>query len=785
MSATSNSLDNQLLEFGRFQIDPVRHLLLGDGRPIPLDPKTFQILLVMVRHANQTVTKEELMQAVWPDTFIDESNLIRNISGLRSVLGETELDRYIVTVPGQGYRLVLPVRVVSGPQQVTNVAAGESTIQAQKALWRRGLLIGLLVLAVGAGLALLFRNRIFWNRTPTDAQKQAIVIADFANSSGDPVFDGTLRQGVSVELEQSPGMSVISEDRIQRTLQLMGHAPDAKLTPEIAREICERVASTILIDGSISVLGSGYVLSLRAKNCQTGETLSREQAEAPRKEDVLHTLDTMAGALRSRIGDSAADIQKHNVPLESATTASLDALKWYSQGVQLNLTAGPQMAILAMKRAVEIDPQFAMAFASLGLFYSNMGEPELAAQMTARAYELRQRVSDRERFCITALYDRQVTGNLDKEAETLELWVKAYPNDLDAHGLLAGFATVGRGLYDTSIQESQRALAIDPDFTFGYVMIASSNLYQDRLEPAQVALEQGEQRFRHPDLLNLRYYLSFLTGDASGMERTLQVARQMPGAEDQILHSMSLTAASSGHFAEARVLAGNAAQLAQQLDQNERAGLYEASVACWEALIGNKSNATERALAALKLSKGRDVEYGAAFALSVVGDSRGVALADDLKSRFPENTSVTSSYLPTLSALQALSRHDPLRAIETLEEARRIENAIPRIAYDGFFGAMNPIYVRGQAYLMLGQPANAAAEFNKIVHARGRTLADPIGPISRLQLGRAYEMSNNSAGAREAYQAFLAGWRDADPGIPIYSQAQSEYMSLQPASFGR
>src|SRR5208283_5780738 len=406
-----------------------------------------------------------------------------------------------------------------------------------------------IVPAVAVMLALSVAGYFYLHRTPRLTDKDTIVLADFTNTTGDPLFDGTLRQGLAVQLEQSPFLSLVSDQRIQQTLRLMGQSPDARLTPDIAREICERTASTAVLDGSIASLGSQYVLGLRARDCRTGDVLAEEQVGTARKEDVLDALGQIASKFRTRVGESLTTVEKHNTPLEMATTSSLEALKAYSTGMRVSFSRGFSGALPHFKRAVEIDPQFAMAYASMGLMYSNLGESVLSIESTSKAYQLRDRASDRERFFITTLYDREVTGNLEKEQQTLQLWAQTYPRDRDAHGLLSGFASQGSGQYEKSIEEANIALGIDPDFAPGYVNVAFAYFYLDRLAETEEAIQRAaEHRRETPEIFLLRYHLAFVNGDRAGMDRAAALARGKPGVEDWMLHAESLVEAHSGRL---------------------------------------------------------------------------------------------------------------------------------------------------------------------------------------------------------------------------------------------
>src|ERR1035441_3062754 len=497
-------------------------------------------------------------------------------------------------------------------------------------------------------LALFVVGYLDLHRTPKLTDKDTIVLADFTNTTGDSVFDGTLRQGLAVQLGQSPFLSLVSDQHIQQTLRLMGQPADARLSPEIAMEICERIASTAVLDGSIASLGSQYVLGLRARDCRTGDVLAEEQVETARKEDVLNALGQIASKFRTRVGESLTTVEKHNTPLEVATTSSLEALKAYSTAMRVSHSTGAADAVPHFKRAVEIDPQFAVAYAFMGLNYSGLGESVLSMESTSKAYQLRDRASDRERFLITTLYDRQVTGNLEKEQQTLQLWAQTYPRDRDAHGLLSGFASQGSGQYEKSIEQGNIALGIDPDFAIGYVNVAFSYFFLDRWAETEQAIQKAS-RFELPELLLLRYHLAFVKGDTAGMDRAAALTRGKPGVENWMLHVESLVEARSGRVQAASRLSRRALDMAQQAGQKEKAATYQAAEAVWQAFFGDGPAAKRSATAALQLSNGRDVEYSTAFALALAGDlPRAQSLADDLERRFPEDTSVQFNYLPAL-----------------------------------------------------------------------------------------------------------------------------------------
>ncbi|MGA8436653.1 MAG: winged helix-turn-helix domain-containing protein [Candidatus Sulfotelmatobacter sp.] len=741
-----------------------------------LPPKTFQILLILVRHSKEVVTKDDLMKAVWPDTFVEEANLSRNIFMLRKALGESPQDhRYILTVPGRGYRLAENVRLV--PEHELNiVAASHSTVKVQVVdakPWRWIALAGIFLLVVAAGTTRFFR----YQRSTVLSEKDTVVLADFANSTGDSVFDGTLRQGMAVQLEQSPYLSLISEDRIQQALRLMSQPVDARLSPELAREVCQRTASTAVLDGSIASLGSQYVLGLRARACSTGEVLAEEQAQATRKEDVLKALDEVASNFRSRIGESLTTVQKYDTPLAEATTPSLEALKAYSEGWKVLSSTGPAAALPHFKRATEIDPEFAMAYSNLGNMYTNIGETDLSVESTRKAYQLRDRASDTEKFFITVHYHLDVTGNMEKAQQACEAWAQTYPREMPPHGLLSGAIYPVLGRYEGAVEEGKKAIKLDPDFGLAYNVLALSYQALDQLGEAENTLQRASDRkLEIPDLLVDRYEIAFLKGDQAAMDRVATLGQGKSGAEDVISNQEAFALAYSGHLHQARRKSQRAVDLAQQSAELERLALFETGAALREAFFGNTPAARQRASAALKLSKGRDVEYGAAFALALSGDSsRSQKFAEDLERRFPEDTAVRFSYLPALRGLLALSQGKPDAAIEQLQIAAPYELGSPPSTFYGFFGSTYPVYVRGEVYLAAHQGAEAANEFQRILDHRGIVVSDPIGALAHWQLGRAYAMQGDTAKAKAAYQDFLTLWKDADRDVPILTQAKAEY----------
>jgi len=629
-------------------------------------------------------------------------------------------------------------------------------------------------------LAVLLAGYFYLHRQPKLTDKDTIVLADFINKTGDPVFDGTLRQGLAVQLEQSPFLSLVSDERIKRTLGLMGQPADAPLTPGLAKEICERTGSAAVLNGSIARLGSQYVLGLDAKYCHTGNVLDEEQVQAARKEDVLNALSQIASRFRTRAGESIATVKRHDTPLAEATTPSLEALKAFSMGWNVLQSAGHLAGVPLLKRATGIDPKFATAYAWLGRLYSAIGESALSAETTRKAWQLRDRASDQERFFIDFSYYRTVTGDLEKAGQTCELWAQTYPRDPRPHGFLGAGASTALGKYEKAAEENKKEIVLDPDHAFAYSNLAAYYVYRDRLAEAEITLQRAsERKLEIPELLALRYQIAFLKDDKAGMPRLAAQGREIPELEDWIWYQHASVLAYSGHLQPARKMSRRAVELARQAGRMEPAAQHEAGAAVREILFGNVSEARQSAVSAHNLSNGRDAEYGAGLALALSGDSSlAQALADDLDKRFPEDTLVRFSYLPALRALLALNHRQPSKAIELLQVAVPYELGWQGSASIGFVGSLYPVYVRGLAYLALHQGAEAAAEFQKILDRRGIVVSNPIGALARLQLGRAWAMLPDKTKANAAYRDFLTLWKDADSDIPILQHAKAEYARL-------
>jgi serine/threonine protein kinase/tetratricopeptide (TPR) repeat protein len=661
----------------------------------------------------------------------------------------------------------------------TKSAAWSAAPQIRARPRRMTLVHGTAVLVIVAAIIAVVGLYRRWHKPLKLTDKDAIVLADFVNQTGEPVFDEALKQGLAIQLEQSPFLTLVSERRIGQTLRLMGHSPDARVTPEIARELCQRADGAADVEGSIEMLGSQYVLALKAVNCRTGDILAREQITSEDKGHVLAALGKAVTSLRGKLGESLSTVQKYDTPLEQATTRSLEALQAYSLGRKMMVVQGDYLAAVSLyQKAIGADQNFAMAYASLGTAYNNLGESTLAAENTKKGFELREHVSEREKYYIESHYYHFVTGNLEEARKVYELWGQTYPRDFTPANNL-GIIYRYLGDYGKSLSEAQERLRLDPASSPAYSNVVAAYVNLDRLDEAQAMYRQAEaKKLESPFLKICRYQIAFLQNDSAGMAEQAAWFRDKPDWEDALLANQAETAAYSGQLEKARDLSQRAVTLAMNAKKQETSANYEAAAALREALFGNAEEARRRAAAALALSSGRDGQFGAGLALALSQPAtRALPLDDDMEKRFPENTVVQYNYLPTLRAQLALSGKNAKGAIESLQKAAPYELGMPG---DGSFTpALYPIYVRGQAYLADMQGSEAAIQFLRIIAWRGVVVNQAIGALAHLGLARAFEVQGDTARARAAYREFLTLWKDADLDIPILRAAKSEYAKLQ------
>jgi tetratricopeptide (TPR) repeat protein len=653
----------------------------------------------------------------------------------------------------------------SGAERIAIARPGAGTGHARR--WKP--------VAVGAAavLGLVVAGAVYLRRAPVLTEKDAIVLADFTNTTGDPVFDGALRQGLSVQLEQSPFLRVISGDQVTQTLMMMERPLDAPLTPALAREVCRRTNATVEIDGSITPLGSQYVLGLNAVTCATGDVLARQQVTADGKEKVLAALSGAASALRSTLGESRASLKTYDVPLDQATTSSLEALQAYNQGGQALWRVDFPSSLSALQRAIELDPNFATAHSMLAATLASMGQTDLALKSIKRAYELKDRTSEYEKFAISANYHGLVTRDLEKAVQFEEQWTRTYPRSPGAWlGLGIVYDQLGR--HELSLAAWLETIRLNPaSFPYGYAAYEYQLL--NRFVEARATLQ--EARAKHIDAYQAfgsLYVLDFLQNDAAGMAEQLTHAwTDVPaGVKENI---QGATAAYSGRLAQAREWTRRAVVTAMSAQVRGVAARFKAESALREALFGNLRAARDEAKEARGLSTDSDVQGRAALALALSGDwAEAQRLAHDLNEQYPEATVVRFVHLPVIQAAVALWQGETQKASESLAITARYEFAGPPFGFP-----MMPVYVHGEAQLAAQQGMEAAAEFQKIIDHRGVVGNSAVGALAYLGLGRAYALTGDTIKARSAYQDFLTLWKDADADIPVFKQAKAEYAKLQ------
>jgi DNA-binding winged helix-turn-helix (wHTH) protein/tetratricopeptide (TPR) repeat protein len=783
-----------LYRFDKFQADEVRGVLLRDGEPVALTAKTFELLLSLIRHRHETTLKEVLLQEVWPGTFVEESNLTQHISMLRKALGEAPQDRrYIVTVPGRGYRLIAEVEETSqqstsmevdqpatalkegAPTQVVMAEPVEADLSATGHIpWFRRR-FSVVLAGIIAAAFLLTGMGIEYVRLHSRARvltgKESVLLADFENTTGEPVFDGALNEGLAVTLGQSPFLELASRERVRDTLRFMGRSPDERVRISFAREVCERLGTEALIAGSIGRIGKAYVISIDALACNDGSELGREQFQAENRERVLPELGKAGRRLRNRLGESLASIQKFDVPIQQATTPSLEALRAYSLGIDQRAHGAEKNSIPFFEHAIELDPDFAMAHAQLGGAYRNLGESERASEYYRRAYAIPRQLSEREKLYLSVRYYETVEGDIEKAIETNEIWTRIYPRDPRPYNSLAAWYQV-IGQYEKAADAARSAIHLEPDYYTPYANLATSDLALNRFKEAREAADQAD-KVRRDSLYThrVRFDLAFIAHDQSAMQRELEWG----SAAER--HNDMLATQGRALVATGRLSAGRASleqswrhSLANGLNDNAAYSIAQQALA--EADFGNFQRARQLAETALKTGHGIDAEETAAEALAFSGDVRGSEkLIAELQKRFPHHRPLNRACLPSTMAALEIHHANPGRAIAILEQAA---------PYDlSEFSDLSPVYVRGIAYLRAGRGTEAAAQFQTIIEHPG---IDPLSPrhlLAYLWLGRAFALASSKSQARESYDHFLKDCSNADRDVPILKEARREFEALR------
>ena len=810
--------------FQAFRLDTANQCLWRGQERVAIPPKPYDMLRYLVENPGRLVTHDELLEKLWPEIYVNPELIRKYILDIRKTLGDRpDKPEFIETVTKRGYRFIAPVidESATPPPELgtqkrdtesgrsASVSSGSAAVEREVGshvtpqpplsqssplpgvpsssagvevaevtgtsgrLWK--LLIpatAILVAAIGGWF--YFRS----HRTATAlTEKDTIVLADFDNKTGDAVFDDTLKTALNVSLRQSPFLNVLSHSEVEQTLQQMTRPAGTKLTPEVVSELCQRAGSKAYLAGTIGSLGSQYVLGLRAVNCRSGDTLAEEQVTAASKEKVLDTLGKAASKLRGELGESLSSVQKYETPVADATTSSLEALKAYSLGQKTRFAKGETAALPFFKRAVELDPKFALAYRAMAVAYSDGNEIGRAAEYSRKAHDLREKVSERERFSIDGFYYFIATGELEKAAQTYELWKQTYPRDSIPYANL-GYIYFSLGNYEKALEESREALRLEPNNALSYLNVGGGYTSLNRLDEAEAVYKQAEERRLESETLLLgRYQLAFLKGDAPKMAQLASAAMGKQGTEDLLLAAQADTEGWYGKLKNAHELTRRAMNSAQHNDAKESAASYQAAAALREAESGNQEQARADANAALKLAPNRDVRVVAALALARAGDTTAAErLVAELDKTFPLDTLVQRYWLPTIRAAVALERKDPKRAIELLKDTSTIELGQAPSSLNIF---LCPAYIRGEAYLMLHDGNRATAEFQKFIDHRGVVVNFPWGALAGLGLARAYALQGDTAKAKAAYQDFLTLWKDADPDIPILIAAKAEYAKLQ------
>ena len=735
---------HRIVRFGVFAVDLRAGELHRQGLKIKLQEKPFQVLALLLEHPGGVVTREELQQRLWPgDTFVDfDHSLNIAVAKLREALGDSaDIPRYVETLPRRGYRFIAPVET---PGQ----AVSEPRTRLQP-VWIGVLAVVTLVVLVAAWF-------VFRRPAPALTESDHILLADWVNHTGDPIFEGTLQQGLAVKLEESPFLSIVSDQQVRETLRLMERSPDEPITAEVGQEICQREGIKAMLVGEIAPLGEHYVISLNAVNCRTGESLAREQVEAAGKEEVLGVLGQATSTVRRKLGESLASIEKFDTPLAEATTSSLEALQAYSRSRAAAYRGELLQALRFAEQAIELDPNFAMAYRRAAVQYRNRGEWTKGREYAKKAMSLHERVSERERLSIRALYYGS-EGDLPKAIEAYELYIQTYPRAAGAHNNL-GVRYRIYGQNEKALESYLRAIALWPKpVAVGFVNAARQYRALNRLAEAKALLEEGIAKGLGGFPIRFGLYLvAFLEGDTTGMQRQVEAAKGKSW-EYRMVREEARAAAYFGKLREARELYQRAIELAQRRNLKEWAANTAAVGALTEARFGNLQRAREGVEAALAMDPKTALPVNHAVVLAQLGDfNRAEALAESMTELFPSDTYLNAVRVPRIRAVIEIKRGNPARAVELLATALPFE---PR--------TLGAAYTRGRAYLALGKGEEAAAEFQKDLDHPGIVPIISWRPLCHLGLARARALAGDTDGARRAYQNFLELWKDADPDIPI------------------
>ena len=775
--------------FGQFALDSRKRTVSRADSPVSLTPRAFDVLHFLVQNPNRLVTKEELLQAVWGDTFVEEGNLTQYISHLRKALGDNSEDsRLIVTIARKGYQFTARVTVLGEPAD-----AGEhATLQAaateasktdarpvelptkepatQSPPHRLRLHKWFAAAALLGAIAASYWFYLRYRHPMTLSATGTIVLADALNETSDPVFDDALNTALRYEMEQTPYLNILGTDKVSGTLAQLKLPPTAKLTPDVARQICGKTNSKLVISQSISDAGNGYHLEMRALDCGSGVTLAKEQVDIAKRSEVVHELGVTAARLRAKMGEPAVTLERFNQPLEKALSPSLEALQAGTQGSKLYLAGDAPGAIKLYQRAVELDPNLAVTYGRMGAAYLFLGDIELSGASYTRAYQLRDRMTEKDRLNTEITYYGRVTGDWEKEYSSVLRFLEIFPRDVFGHAnLRAAFVYLGQP--DRAADEAAETARLQPSaYYFGSAI--QSIRFASRFNEAKSWLAKADALKLDSALIRReRLIVAFATGDRGNVEKILTEEEQGKYRED-FLHEHSLIEIQQGRFHSAERLRQQAS------DRTSKAGSADWWVvlsALEDAEAGKNVEARHYENEAARSKLDRNNRIALALALARSGQTKEAGrIADQISAERPEDTQVQHYFIPTIRAAIKLQQHDPAAAIDLLRGTAKYD-----LAFTGSFESLYPAYIGGLAYLQLGEGRSAAAQYRKLIDNPGCTVRHVTGPLARLQLGRAQKMMGDEASARKSYETFLDLWKNADPDTPIYQQAKAEYAKLR------
>jgi eukaryotic-like serine/threonine-protein kinase len=758
---TSDSANHTVYRFGVFEANSQTGEFLRKGVRIKLQEQPFRLLTLLLENPGEIVSRESVRQRLWPgNTFVEfDASLSVAVGKLREALGDdADNPRFVETIPRRGYRFLAPVQQTLHSLKTPETPSVTASPQQQSSA--RTIALGIaVVIVVGTSIAYLMSRR----QAPL-SQRDSIVVGDFSNSTGDAVFDGSLRRAATVQLAQSPFFVILPDAKLEETLQGLGRPPDEKLTPTLAREVCQQAGAEAAVTGAISQHGTSYAIALEADRCVDGKSLASKEVTAAGKSDVLRSLGSAVVGLRLRLGESRDSLKEYGVPLEQATTNSLEALKAYQLGLELRARDNSLKAIPAFKAAITLDPNFAMAYAQTGSAYSNSGETIAGSQYFKRAFELRSRTTEPERFYIAGRYFDIITGELEKASENYELWQQVYPDEWLAYNALANDANQ-LGRYETAIKAARHVVLLNPNHAFGYTNLALGLMGANRFDEAKAVCEEAVARRRDGQVIHtILYAMAFV-------DRNMK-APQSETNEPGMLYVEAEGEAAQGKMKEAsRLFRQNIAELRAD-GQSEGIANTLAYEALLSAVIGRTREARGMAAASLRLGRGQTVLGSNALVFALAGDAaQAKSIAEEFNRSYPLATLNMEVYAPMVQTVIAESRRLSAEEVTALMK--------PALPYEfGQEADLLPVYIRGQAYLAAGSGADAAKEFQKMLDHLG---VDPVSPyisLAYLGLARADNLMGDKTKSLKAYEHFFQLWKNADNDIPILQTARREYRAL-------